>query len=194
MGANRAISSLVATAVVMVATRGSIARMARQRGEPGVDVAGPQRRGDVSRPSARPVGHRQDGAPATANGLSGSSTSAMRIPTPPPTRVSRNRSIPPRLPSGVHEGGDQDAGGRGLDDEQLAAVEQHRGGHRQRDDQDELRGAGADPLDQQVADPDAERDPQDQLEGAPQPLPERGAERDHRGDRARRSAAPGRRS
>ena len=81
------------------------------------------------------------------------------------------------------QGGEQDRRDRRLAHEQLAAVEQQRGGHREHDEHGDLPRAAADQEEQQARDGDAEHDAADQLDRAAAPLPVGHAEADDGGDR-----------
>ncbi len=72
---------------------------------------------------------------------------------------------------------------RCLGDEELAAVQQERGGHGQRDDQGQLPPATAGRRHDEVGDEDPDRDAEGHLGHPPQPLPVRRAEAHHRRDR-----------
>ena len=67
------------------------------------------------------------------------------------------------------ERGDQDRGDRGLVDEQLAAAEHERGGHRQDYEHADLQRPAADQEEEQAGDGDAEHHAAEQLERAAAP-------------------------
>jgi len=90
---------------------------------------------------------------------------------------------------GLLEDHHEHRGDAGLGDHRGAAAEQDGGGHRQRHDHDQLPGAAADQVDQQVADEDAQGDAERGLERSAPSLSCTQPEHQQRADRREERAA-----
>ena len=128
---------------------------------------------EASSPSTDPTSRSR-----RRTGLAGTSAIASS-PNRPPTSASTNRlSAAPGGARRRQHGDEQDGRGAGLHDREPADVEQSGRQRGQRHDERQLPGAAADQPDQQLADQDPHRDPDDQVDHDPLSLAEPGRDGD----------------